>query len=56
MKPGEALATYQSNRAETHHLALESSPRRLRTCCQTGPGKARESTLTSYDKPLALYL
>jgi len=26
MKPGEALATYQSNRAETHHLALESSP------------------------------
>src|SRR5208282_4619362 len=26
MKPGEALTTYQSNRAETHHLALESSP------------------------------
>ncbi|MGO9056008.1 MAG: hypothetical protein ACLQU2_01260, partial [Candidatus Binataceae bacterium] len=26
MQPGEALATYQSNRAETHHLALESSP------------------------------
>src|SRR5271169_5413202 len=26
MKPGEALSTYQSNRAETHHLALESSP------------------------------
>jgi hypothetical protein len=25
MKPGEALATFQSNRAETHHLALESS-------------------------------
>ena len=26
MKPGEALTAYQSNRAETHHLALESSP------------------------------
>ena len=26
MKPGEALATYQSNRDETHNLALESSP------------------------------
>ena len=26
MKPGEALAAYQSNRAETHNLALESSP------------------------------
>ena len=26
MKQGEALATYESNRAETHHLALESSP------------------------------
>jgi hypothetical protein len=26
MKPGEALTTYQSNRAETHHLALEPSP------------------------------
>ncbi|MGA7871173.1 MAG: hypothetical protein WCA22_09770 [Candidatus Binatus sp.] len=26
MKPGEALATYQSNRTETHNLALESSP------------------------------
>jgi len=26
MKPGEALATYQSNRAETQSLALESSP------------------------------
>ncbi|MGO9449837.1 MAG: hypothetical protein ACLQDV_02150 [Candidatus Binataceae bacterium] len=26
MKPGEALATYESNRAETHRLALESSP------------------------------
>ena len=26
MKPGEALTTYQSNRAETHNLALESSP------------------------------
>jgi hypothetical protein len=26
MKPGEALTTYQSNRAEAHHLALESSP------------------------------
>ncbi len=26
MKPGEALTTYQSNRTETHHLALESSP------------------------------
>ena len=25
MKSGEALATYQSNRAEAHHLALESS-------------------------------
>jgi len=26
MRPGEALTTYQSNRAETHNLALESSP------------------------------
>jgi hypothetical protein len=26
IKPGEALTTYQSNRAEAHHLALESSP------------------------------
>ncbi|MGO9606878.1 MAG: hypothetical protein ACLQAT_26390 [Candidatus Binataceae bacterium] len=26
MKPGEALATYQSNRAETRNLALEASP------------------------------
>ena len=26
MKPGEALTTYQSNRTETHNLALESSP------------------------------
>src|SRR5271168_913052 len=26
MKPGEALSAYQSNRAETHNLALESSP------------------------------
>jgi len=26
MKPGEAVAAYQSNRAEAHHLALESSP------------------------------
>ena len=26
MKPGEALAAYQSNRTETHNLALESSP------------------------------
>jgi len=26
MKPGEALTTYQSNRTETHQLALESSP------------------------------
>ena len=26
MKPGEALTTYQSNRAEAHNLALESSP------------------------------
>ena len=26
MKPGEALTTYQSNRTESHHLALESSP------------------------------
>ncbi|MGO9606578.1 MAG: hypothetical protein ACLQAT_24835 [Candidatus Binataceae bacterium] len=26
MKPGETLATYQSNRAEMHNLALESSP------------------------------
>ncbi|HEY9156369.1 hypothetical protein [Candidatus Binatus sp.] len=26
MKPGEALTAYQSNRAETHNLALESSP------------------------------
>ena len=26
MKPGEALTAYQSNRTETHHLALESSP------------------------------
>ena len=26
MKPGEALTTYQSNRTETHTLALESSP------------------------------
>ncbi len=26
MKPGEALTTYQSNRAEMHKLALESSP------------------------------
>ncbi len=26
MQPGEALTTYQSNRAETHNLALESSP------------------------------
>ena len=26
MKPGEALSTYQSNRAEAHNLALESSP------------------------------
>jgi hypothetical protein len=26
MKPGEALATYQSNRAEAHNLALEFSP------------------------------
>ena len=26
MKPGEALTTYQSNRAETRNLALESSP------------------------------
>jgi len=26
MKPGEALAAYQSNRAETHNVALESSP------------------------------
>jgi len=26
MKPGEALTTYQSNRAETHNPALESSP------------------------------
>jgi len=26
MKPGEALSAYQSNRTETHNLALESSP------------------------------
>jgi|SRR5208337_3796888 len=26
MKPGEALIAYQSNRTETHNLALESSP------------------------------
>ena len=26
MKPGEALATYESNRADAHNLALESSP------------------------------
>jgi hypothetical protein len=26
MKPGEALSAYQSNRAQTRHLALESSP------------------------------
>ena len=26
MKPGEAAAAYQSNRTETHNLALESSP------------------------------
>src|SRR5712672_3408946 len=26
MKPGESLTTYQSNRTETHRLALESSP------------------------------
>jgi putative DNA primase/helicase len=26
VKPGEALATYDSNRTETHNLALESSP------------------------------
>jgi len=26
MKPGEALTAYQSNRTETHNLALESSP------------------------------
>jgi hypothetical protein len=26
MNPGEALATYQSNRAETRNLALEASP------------------------------
>ena len=26
MKPGEALTTYQSNRAEARNLALESSP------------------------------
>ncbi len=26
MRPGEALTTYQSNRVETHHLALEFSP------------------------------
>ena len=26
MKPGEALTTYQSNRIETHKLALDSSP------------------------------
>ena len=26
MKPGEALTTYESNRTETHNLALESSP------------------------------
>jgi hypothetical protein len=26
MKPAEALTTYQSNRAETRQLALESSP------------------------------
>ena len=26
MKPGEALTAYQSNRAETHNMALESSP------------------------------
>ncbi len=26
MEPGEALTVYQSNRAEAHHLALESSP------------------------------
>src|SRR5271169_4493455 len=26
MKPGEALTAYQSNRAETHNLALEESP------------------------------
>jgi hypothetical protein len=26
IRPGEALTTYQSNRAETHNLALESSP------------------------------
>jgi len=26
MKPGEALAAYQSNRTQTHNLALESSP------------------------------
>jgi len=26
MRPGETLTTYKSNRADTHHLALESSP------------------------------
>ena len=26
MKPGEALTAYSANRAETHNLALESSP------------------------------
>ena len=26
MEPGEALTAYQSNRTETHRLALESSP------------------------------
>jgi len=35
MKPGEALITYQPNRAETRHLALESSPL-YEPCRRTG--------------------
>ena len=36
MKPGEALTTYQSNRTETHNLALESSPLSVAELAQEG--------------------